>query len=150
VSQLNGSKPANRHSRNRQGEMPSPELRVHLVSGLGAIAHEGSFFNRNRHTETRGTTTVNCTATDAANNKTSCSFTVKVFDCVIVDDTNGKLLRFISTTGEYDFFDCRKRFSLSGRGVVSITLCKAELRDTGPDPQRPDRNLFGASYYPFR
>src|SRR4029079_10490973 len=81
----------------------------------------------------RGTTTVTCTATDAANNGTSCSFTVKVFDYVIVDDSNGKLLRFVSTTGEYDFFDCRKNKSLSGQGVVTISFCKTDLRDSKPD-----------------
>jgi hypothetical protein len=81
----------------------------------------------------RGTTTVTCTATDAASNQTSCSFTVKVFDYVIVDDANGKLLRFVSTTGEYDFFDCRKNKSLSGQGVVTNNFCKTELRDSKPD-----------------
>ena len=89
----------------------------------------------------RGTTTVTCTATDTSNNKTSCSFTVRVFDYVIVDDPSGKMLRFISSTGDYDFFDCRKAISLSGRGQVTITSCKTELRDTGPDPRHPDRNL---------
>jgi hypothetical protein len=59
----------------------------------------------------RGTTTVTCTATDVAGNQTSCSFTVKVFDYVILDDSNGKIVRFVSTTGEYD---CRKNKSLSG------------------------------------
>jgi hypothetical protein len=80
-----------------------------------------------------GVTTVTCTATDAASNQTSCSFTVTIFDYVIVDDTNGKLLRFVSTTGDYDFFDCRKNKSVSGRGVVTISSCKTELRDTKPD-----------------
>lgn len=81
----------------------------------------------------RGVTTVTCTATDAASNQTSCAFTVTVFDYVIVDDTNGKLLRFVSTTGDYDFFDCRKNKNVSGRGVVTISSCKTELRDTKPD-----------------
>jgi hypothetical protein len=90
----------------------------------------------------RGATTVNCTATDAANNKTSCSFSVQVFDYVIVDDTNGKILRFNSITGDYDFFDCRKGTSMSGRGTVTITTCKTELRHTGDDPRRPDRNVY--------
>jgi hypothetical protein len=89
----------------------------------------------------RGTTTVTCTATDAANNRTSCSFTVRVFDYVIVDDSNGKILRFDSLSGDYDFFDCRKNTSLSGRGVTTLTNCKVELRHTGSDPKRPDRNL---------
>jgi hypothetical protein len=90
----------------------------------------------------RGTTTVTCTATDAANNRTSCSFTIQVFDYVIVDDTNGKILRFDSVSGDYNFFDCRKATSLSGRGRVTISACKTELKDTGPDPNRPDRNIY--------
>jgi hypothetical protein len=81
----------------------------------------------------RGVTTVTCTATDAASNQTSCTFTVTVFDYVIVDDTNGKLLRFVSTTGDYDFFDCRKNKSVNGRGVVTMSSCKTELRDIEPD-----------------
>jgi hypothetical protein len=81
----------------------------------------------------RGVTTITCTATDATSNQTSCAFTVTVFDYVIADDTNGKLLRFVSTTGDYDFFDCRKNKSVSGRGVVTISSCKTELRDTKPD-----------------
>jgi hypothetical protein len=93
----------------------------------------------------RGTTTVTCTATDAANNRTSCSFSIRVFDYVIVDDTNGKILQMDSLTGEYFFFDCRKGISLSGRGTVAIIACKTELRDTGPDPRRPDRNLLATT-----
>jgi hypothetical protein len=89
----------------------------------------------------KGTTTVTCTATDAVNNKTTCAFTVKVFDYVIVDDTNGRMLRFISTTGEYDFFDCRKGTSLSGQGQVTLTSCKTELRDLGGNPKLPDRSI---------
>lgn len=89
----------------------------------------------------RGTTTVTCTATDTSNNRTSCSFTVRVFDYVMVDDSSGTILRFNSATGDYDFFDCRKETTLSGRGQVTITSCKTELLDTGPDPRHPDRNL---------
>ena len=90
----------------------------------------------------RGVTTVTCTATDAGGNHSSCSFTVRVFDYVIKDDTNGQLLRFDSGTGEYDFFDCRKNLSLHGVGVVTINSCKTTMTDTGPDPKRPDRNLL--------
>jgi hypothetical protein len=59
-----------------------------------------------------------------------------------VDDGNGKILRFVSTTGDYDFFDCRKNKSLRGRGQVTINSCKSGLRDTGPDPRYPDRSLL--------
>jgi len=104
-------------------------------SGVGVVCvpPSGSQFPR-------GVTTVNCKATDAANNQTSCTFTVRVFDYVIVDDANNKILRFDSATGDYDFFDCRKNKSLSGRGTVTITSCKTELRDT-----RPDRNVMASA-----
>jgi hypothetical protein len=75
-----------------------------------------------------GLTTVTCTATDPGGNTASCSFTVFVFDYVIVDVTNGKILRFSSITGQYDFFDCRKGLSLSGRGTVTVNFCKTQLQ----------------------
>lgn len=56
-------------------------------------------------------------------------------------DANGRILRFISTTGEYDFFDCRKDTSLSGLGQVTISSCKTELRDSGPNAKLPDRSV---------
>lgn len=93
---------------------------------VACVPPSGSFFPR-------GTTNVTCTATDAASNQASCTFTVKVFDYVIVDDSNGRILRFLSTTGEYDFFDCRKSKSVSGQGQVTINSCKTELRDTRTD-----------------
>ena len=93
----------------------------------------------------RGSKTVTCTATDAANNRTTCSFTVRVFDYVIVDDSNGKILRFDSMTGAYDFFDCRKATSLSGVGVVTTSSCRKELRHTGSDPRLPDRNVYASA-----
>ncbi len=85
----------------------------------------------------RGTTSVTCTATDTTNNQTSCSFSVRVFDYVIADDNNGKLLRFNSVTGDYDFFDCRKNLTLSGRGTITKNSCKTELRASSAD-----RNLL--------
>lgn len=88
----------------------------------------------------RGVTTVSCTATDASNNQANCSFTVRVFDYVIVDDSNGKIVRFNSVTGDYDFFDCRKNKSLSGRGTVTITACKTTLNDS-----KPDRNVVATA-----
>ena len=93
----------------------------------------------------RGTTTVTCTATDGANNQKTCAFTVRIFDYVIVDDTNGKILRFDSVTGDYDFLDCRKATSLSGVGAVTKVTCRTELRHTGSDPKNPDRNVFGSA-----
>lgn len=55
------------------------------------------------------------------------------FDICIQDDRNGNLLRFNSETGDYQFTDCRKGFTLSGRGAVRIRACKVELQDFGPD-----------------
>lgn len=95
----------------------------------------------------RGTTSVSCTATDSSNNQASCTFTVRVFDYAIVSDTNGKILRFDSQTGEYDFLDCRKGTSLSGRGVVKVQGCKVDLSDTGPDTKHPDRNVTASASY---
>nr|AUN37116.1 hypothetical protein [uncultured bacterium] len=79
----------------------------------------------------RGTTPVTCIATDSSNNQTSCSFTVRVFDYVIVSDTSGKILRFDSVTGDYDFLDCRKGTKLTGIGTVNKIGCKIDLKDTG-------------------
>ena len=93
----------------------------------------------------RGVTRVSCKATDAAGNQTSCGFTVKVFDYVMVDESNGRILRFVSTTGEYDYFDWRKNQSLSRVGVVTISSCKATLLDVGPDANHPDRNVMATA-----
>ena len=52
----------------------------------------------------------------------------------------GKLLRFNSSSGDYEFFDCRKGLKLTGRGAVTrksgSTGCKIELKDV-----RSDRNI---------
>jgi hypothetical protein len=67
-----------------------------------------------------GTTTVTCTATDAAGNTASCSFTVTVmlFDSCLQDDSNpGKVLLFSTTTGLYTF--CCNGTTLSGTGKVT-------------------------------
>ena len=77
----------------------------------------------------------------------SCSFTVTVvlFDLCIQDDSNGKILRFSSVTGDYEFLDCRKGFFLSGKGTVTRQFgsdpCKVRLVHGGPDPKRFDRNI---------
>jgi hypothetical protein len=63
------------------------------------------------------------------------------FDTCIQDDANGNLLQFNSVSGDYLFSSCRKGFRLSGKGVVTTRACKIELRDTGPDARRPDRNV---------
>ena len=76
----------------------------------------------------QGITTVTCTATDASNNTASCSFAVRLFNHVIADDSNGKILAFSSTSGDFQFVDCLKGTTLTGRGSVTINTCKTDLR----------------------
>jgi uncharacterized delta-60 repeat protein len=63
------------------------------------------------------------------------------FDLCLQDDSTGNLLRFSSTTGDYQFVDCKKGVTLVGRGTVAINFCKISLQDSGPDPKRPDRSV---------
>ena len=65
-----------------------------------------------------GTTTVTCTATDAANNTAVCSFLVTVFDVCLQDDSNSnRVLLFNSLTGDYRF--CCDGLKFTGKGSVS-------------------------------
>ncbi|HKS43332.1 MAG TPA: SBBP repeat-containing protein [Blastocatellia bacterium] len=57
---------------------------------------------------------------------------ISIFDICLQDDVNGNLLEFNSTTGEYRFSNCRKKFTLTGRGTVSTKLCKVELKANAP------------------
>jgi uncharacterized delta-60 repeat protein len=50
------------------------------------------------------------------------------FDICLQDDSNGNLFQFNSTTGDYKFSNCRKGFTLTGRGTVSVRFCKVELQ----------------------
>jgi hypothetical protein len=70
---------------------------------------------------------------------------VTVYDYVIVDDSRGEILRFISATGDYDFFDCRKGISLSGRGTVTINSCKAHLEAGGEKGSNLHVDVLGNS-----
>lgn len=90
------------------------------------------------------TATVSRLGIDPNPNNNSSTVTTTVnngFDICVQDDTNGDILRFNSTTGDYQFFNCRKGITLTGRGVVTKAFCKIELRDSGPDPKRPDRSV---------
>lgn len=58
------------------------------------------------------------------------------FDVCLRDDQDGSLLQFNSTTGDYQFDNCRKQQTLSGRGVIKTGSCKIKLRDS-----RSDREL---------
>ena len=66
-----------------------------------------------------GTSTVTCTARDAANNIATCSFTVTLFDVCLQDDSNPQtVLLFNSRTGDYRF--CCSGTVFTGRGSASV------------------------------
>ena len=54
------------------------------------------------------------------------------FDICLQDDSNGNLLRFNTQTGDYQFLDCRKGLTLTGRGSVRIRSCKIEFNASQP------------------
>jgi uncharacterized delta-60 repeat protein len=66
------------------------------------------------------------------------------FDLCLQDDSNGNLLQFNSTTGDYLFTDCRKGITLRGTGAVTNDPygCKITLQDAGPNTKRPDRSVL--------
>jgi uncharacterized repeat protein (TIGR01451 family) len=72
-----------------------------------------------------GTTTVSCTASDAAGSQSSCSFTVTVFDVCMEGGSDGASLVFNSQTGQYIF--CCGDSKTSGSGVVSRAGCMITL-----------------------
>jgi uncharacterized repeat protein (TIGR01451 family) len=63
------------------------------------------------------------------------------FDICIQDDASGSVLKFNSTTGDYQFLECGKGVTLTGRGTLAKSPCKVELQDDGPDPKHPDRRV---------
>lgn len=78
------------------------------------------------------------TATDAAGNTSEFSQCVQVmqgpttFDLCLQDDSNGNILVLNSTTGEYQFSNC-KGVSLSGVGSLLKKGCLVTLQVNGPD-----------------
>jgi hypothetical protein len=73
-----------------------------------------------------GTTTVTCTATDAASNTASCSFKVKVFDACLQDNSNaGLVIVWNTVTGEYAF--CVNGQVYTGTGVITRRGCTVSL-----------------------
>ncbi len=79
-----------------------------------------------------GTTTVTCTATDAAGNTASCSFTITVFNACVQDDTvPGKVILFNTVTGEYRAC-CGTSFTLTGQGTVTRQGCIYTLQHNAP------------------
>ncbi len=70
-----------------------------------------------------GTTTVTCMASDAAGNKSMCSFTVTVFNGCLQDDTNqGNQVLFNTFTGEY-IFCCNGAVVATGTGTLTKQGC---------------------------
>jgi hypothetical protein len=91
-----------------------------------------------------GTTTVTCTATDAAGNNTSCSFTVTVFNTAITSAQTGDSLRWNSGTGDYVFTHLGiNGFTLSGRGTASVVNNTRVLTDFKPDRRISAMFLLG-------
>jgi hypothetical protein len=89
-----------------------------------------------------GTTTVICTATDAAGNQASCSFTVTVFDVCLQDDSNTTTVLLLnSVTGAYLF--CCDGTSFSGTGTVQKFGSTLTLRHNTAD-RRVSAKLEGA------
>lgn len=84
----------------------------------------------------RGVTVITVTATDAAGNSSGCSFNATVFDILMQDDINGNILRFSSTTGDFEYINCRKGWTMAGRGTVGTRSCKTELWYYGDDPKQ--------------
>ena len=86
-----------------------------------------------------GSTSVTCTATDAAGNTATCSFNVVVFDVCLQDSSNPtKVLLINSMTGEYRF--CCGTTSVSGIGKVTVKAGIVTLEHNAPD-----RRVLGKS-----
>src|SRR5262249_52975155 len=69
-----------------------------------------------------GTTTVTCTATDAAGNTAQCTFTVTTFSMCLQDETNPGNFVLFNPTGEYIFF-CNGVQIASGTGTPNVKGC---------------------------
>ncbi len=82
--------------------------------------------------------------------ETGCPYTLTVsgnlcsqFDFCVQDDNNpSRFILINSTNGDYEFHDCSKGVTVKGRGGVSISFCKIDLVDSGPNPKKPDRSIF--------
>jgi hypothetical protein len=74
-----------------------------------------------------GTTTVTCTATDAVNNTTQCTFTVTTFSMCLQDETNpGNFVLFNPVTGDFQFF-CNGVLIASGTGTPNVKGCAGTI-----------------------
>lgn len=91
-----------------------------------------------------GTTTINCTATDASGNMSSTAvscpsggsgISVVVFDICLQDDSNvGRVLLFNSQTGDYIF--CCGGVQFSGKGVITRKGNTISLNHSSGTPSR--------------
>ncbi|MEK6409437.1 MAG: hypothetical protein AABN34_21140 [Acidobacteriota bacterium] len=79
---------------------------------------------------------ITATATDPAGNTSEFSQCVQVqpppFDLCLQDDSNGSILLVNSTTGEYQFTNCRG-ITISGVGSLTKKGCLVTLQVNGPD-----------------
>jgi hypothetical protein len=78
-----------------------------------------------------GTTTVTCTATDAAAKTAMCSFTVTVFNGCLQDDSESGTVVLFNTTGQYRF--CCNGTVFTGTGTATVRGCILSLQQNGPD-----------------
>jgi hypothetical protein len=79
-----------------------------------------------------GTTTVTCTATDAAGSTATCSFSVSVFNGRLQDDSNSKnVLLFNTMTGDYSL--CCGGMVFTGKGTVILQGCTFTLQHNPSD-----------------
>src|SRR5262249_17355915 len=80
-----------------------------------------------------GTTTVNCTATDALGNSANCSFMVTVDSFCLQDETNlGNFVLINAATGDYSFF-CNGVLIASGRGTLNVKGCEGTIEHVKGD-----------------
>jgi uncharacterized repeat protein (TIGR01451 family) len=77
-----------------------------------------------------GTTTVTCTATDAAGNTATCAFPVTVFSLCVQDDSNpGNVVLVNTSTGAYRFC-CNGSLVASGTGTLNVRGCTVSINDS--------------------
>jgi predicted extracellular nuclease len=84
-----------------------------------------------------GSTTVNCTATDAAGNVAHCGFKLNVFNLCLVDDSNpGNVVLVNALTGEYRYC-CNGKLVASGQGTLTSQGCIVTI-----DHKKGDRRVL--------
>jgi hypothetical protein len=79
-----------------------------------------------------GTTTVTCTATDAAGNTASCSFTVTTFNVRLQDDSKpANVILWNSTTGAFCAFANGQSISGTGNATKTGSIFKLSVNSGG-------------------